>query len=194
MRRIHKALAAAALLGAWSALAQAPVESRHIGAIPNVVVEADDKADFAHYKTYAWMPITERPANFADHTRIMQTIEKELAKKGFSKDDKGTPDIFVGYSASTKKKVRGESYTQNPNRGPGDQRTLVDFKKVEEQTLSIEFRDGKSREPVFTGTLSEPLQRSDLVAYQLTDAVKKIIASYPPGQDEGAPPVPSPAP
>jgi hypothetical protein len=101
--------------------------------------------------------------------------------------------VFVGYSATTKKKVKGESYNQtSSSRGPTDVRTMVDFKKVEEQTLEIEFRDGKTREPVFTGSLSEPLQRTDLVAYQLIDAVKKILAAYPPEPD--ASPTPSPAP
>ncbi len=178
---------------AAAAQAQAPGETRRLVEPTKVEVEADAAADFARYKTYAWLPVSERPANFADHTRIMQTIESELAGKGFAKDASGKPDVFVGYSATTKKKVKGESYAQNSTaRGPSDVRTMVDFKRVEEQTIAIEIRDGKSREPVFTGTWREPLLRADDVALQLIGAVKKILAEYPPHPE--ASPEPKPAP
>ncbi len=171
------------------AAAQSTTQSRPIGASAKVEVDSDPKADFSAYKTYAWLPISERPANLADHTRIMQTVERELEAKGLAKDQDGAPNVFVGYSATSKKKMRGDPYTQNSStRGPSDVRTIVDFKRVEEETISIEFRDGKSRERVFLGTLREPLQRSDQVAYQFINAVKAILASYPPA------PAASPAP
>jgi len=174
---------------ALPAAGQSTTQSRPIGEATKVEVDSDPTADFSSYKTYAWLPITERPANLADHTRIMQTVERELEAKGLAKDEAGTPAVFVGYSATSKKKVRGDPYTQNSaTRGPSDVRTLVDIKRVEEQTISIEFRDGKSRERVFLGTLREPLQRSDLVAYQFINAVKAILATYPPA------PAASPAP
>lgn len=166
---------------ALPAAGQSTSESRPLGESPKVEVDADSTADFSTYKTYAWLPISERPANFADHIRIMQTVEHELEAKGLVKDQAGAPQVFVGYSATSKKKLRGDSYKQNSSsRGPSDVRTIVELRRVEEQTLSIEFRDGKSRERVFLGTRHEPLQRSDLVAYQLIDAVKAILASYPP--------------
>lgn len=181
MRIVRPLLVLAALALAGRASAQSAAEPRRIGESAKVEVEAVATADFAAYKTYAWLPVTERPANFADHTRIMQTIEGELAAKGFAKDAAGKPDVFVGYSATSKKKVKGESYAQNSSsRGPSDVRTMVDFKRVEEQTIVIELRDGKSREPVFTGTWRDALERSDAVALQLVGAVKKILAEYPP--------------
>ncbi len=174
---------------ALPAAAQSTTESRPIGEAVKVEVDADPKADFSIYRTYAWLPITERPTNLADHTRIMQTVERELEAKGLTKDQAGAPKAFVGYSATSKKKLRGDPYTQNSaTRGPSDVRTIVDFKRIEEQTISIEFRDGKTRERVFRGTLREPLQRADLVAYQFIDAVKAILANYPPA------PAASPAP
>ena len=174
---------------ALPAAAQSTTQSRPIGESAKVEVDSDPKADFSAYKTYAWLPISERPANLADHTRIMQTVERELEAKGLAKDQAGAPNVFVGYSATSKKKVRGDPYTQNSStRGPSDVRTIVDFKRVEEETISIEFRDGKSRERVFLGTLREPLQRSDQVAYQFINAVKAILATYPPA------PAASPAP
>jgi hypothetical protein len=191
MRSSLAVLAAVATTLAVPTRAQAPVESRRVGDVAKVEVEADGKADFTAYKSYAWLPATERPANFADHMRITQTIEKELAAKGIAKDESGKPDVFVGYSASTKKKVKGESYAQNSTaRGPSDVRTMVDFKRVEEQTVVIEFRDGKSRERVFSGTWRDALQRSDLVAYQLIDAVKAIFATYPPSPEPATAPAP----
>ena len=191
MRILKPLLAVAATTVALAAAAQAPVESRRVGELVKVEVVSDAAADFAAYKTYAWLPASERPANFADHMRIMQTMESELAAKGFAKDAVGKPDVFVSYSASTKKKVKGESYAQNSTyRGPSDVRTMVDFKRVEEQTIVVELRDGKTREPVFTGTWREPLQRADDVALQLVGAVKKILAEYPPKPE----PSPSPAP
>jgi hypothetical protein len=190
MRIVKPLLAVAATAVALAAAAQAPVESRRIGDSGKVEVEADAAASFAAYKTYAWLPATERPANFADHMRIMQTVESELAAKGFTKDAAGKPDVYVGYSASSKKKMKGESYAQNSvARGPSDVRTMVDFKRVEEQTIVVELRDGKTREPVFTGTWREPLQRADDVALQLIGAVKTILAEYPPKPE----PSPSPA-
>jgi hypothetical protein len=166
---------------ACPAAAQSTSESRPIGEAVKVEIDADPKTDFTAYKTYAWLSITERPANFADHTRIMQTVEHELEAKGLAKDEAGSPSVFVGYSATTKKKLHGDPYTQNSaTRGPSDVRTMVDFKRIDEETISIEFRDGKSRERVFLGTLREPRQRSDQVAYQFINAVKAILAAYPP--------------
>jgi Domain of unknown function (DUF4136) len=191
MRSLWPTLFVLSTLCAGSALAQAPGELRRIGDAAKVQVDSDPAVDFTAYKSYAWLPITERPASLADHTRIMQTIESELERKGIAKDTSGKPDVYVGYSASTKKKVKGDSYAQDSStRGPSDVRTVVEFKRVEEQTVVIEFRDGKTREPVFTGTRREPLQRSDLVAYQLVDAVKTILATYPPRPEPAASPAP----
>src|SRR6185295_15095459 len=127
MRIVQPLVALVATAVAAGAAAQAPQEPRRIGESAKVEVEAVAATNFAAYKTYAWLPVTERPANFADHTRIMQTIESELAAKGFTKDAVGKPDVFVGYSASSKKKVKGESYQNASSRGPGDVRTMVDF-------------------------------------------------------------------
>jgi len=71
----------------------------------------DPEAEFKGIKTYAWeLPKQEKTGNpIIDSTlldkRVRTAVDRELAKKGISKLESGSPDILVGYHAALKDKL-----------------------------------------------------------------------------------------
>src|SRR5437016_6271186 len=89
MRKLAFLTVAVFLLGASAAVAQ------------DVRYDFDKDKDFSKYKTYKWVAI--KGADLPDDLtskKIVSAIDAELAKKGLTKTDGDTADLFVGYQTA----------------------------------------------------------------------------------------------
>ena len=61
----------------------------------------DKSAPFASYKTYRWVQIkgAQQLNNLAE-TQVKAAVDAELAKKGLTKSDSETADLYIGYQAA----------------------------------------------------------------------------------------------
>jgi len=66
-----------------------------------VTYNAAPGADFSKFETYKWVRIdgAEYPDQIPDG-QIKQSIDSQLAAKGFTKTDSDTADLYVGYQVS----------------------------------------------------------------------------------------------
>jgi hypothetical protein len=102
--RTSNGLAAAGL-----ALAMLAVGS--LAAAQDVTYNAMPGTDFAKYKTYKWVAIADsiHPDQIVD-AQIKQSLDAQLATKGFTKTDADTADMYVGYQVSVNQEKQWNAY------------------------------------------------------------------------------------
>ena len=68
-------------------------------------------ADFSKFKTYKWVKIegAEYPDQILDQ-QIKQSIDSQLAAKGFTKTDSDTAYLYVGYQVSISQEKQWNAY------------------------------------------------------------------------------------
>ena len=96
------------MLAAGSAIAQ------------DVRYNFDKDTDFSKLKTYKWVAIKDAPAvdNLRDK-QIKDAVDAELAKKGLTRTDADTADLYIGYQAGIGKETQFNSYNTDWGYGPG---------------------------------------------------------------------------
>jgi Domain of unknown function (DUF4136) len=77
-------------------------------AAQDVQYNFDQSADFSKFKTYKWVSI-KNAAQIDGLTakQITQTIDGELAKKGLTKTDADSADLYIGYQTAIEESVEG---------------------------------------------------------------------------------------
>jgi hypothetical protein len=178
-------LAILALLAAASA-AEPPASPE-----TRVKVDYDKKVDFKKYRTFEWVPFQEPVSNPANHLRITRAVERELLARGLARAEPGgTADVFVHYDAKVeKKRLRTTSGPSEPTwQTTPDQKWTVSIEltKAEVGTLALELWDGQDRRVVWRAQESEVLRSPDQTEEQINEAVKRLLAAYPPAP-EGRP-------
>jgi len=101
-------LSALLLLGAGSASAQ------------DVRYNFDKSASFANFKTYRWVTMKDaaKVSDLVDK-QIKEVVDAELAKKGLTKSDSETADLYVGYQAGVQKEKEYTQFNSGWGYGPG---------------------------------------------------------------------------
>jgi len=154
-----------------------------------VKVDYDKKTDFKKYRTFEWVPFQEPVPNPANHVRFTRAVERELAARGLAKADPGgTADVYVHYEAKVeKKRLRTTSGpTASTWQTTPDQKWTVNIEltKAEIGTLTLELWDGQARSVVWRAQGSEMVKSPDQTEEQINEAVKKLLAGYPPEPEE----------
>jgi len=159
-----------------------------------VTSDYDRTADFSKYKTYSFSPqSSELQVNDLNKRRILGEIETQLAAKGFSKAEVGDIIVDVRVSAQERKEATatttGNGYGMYGGwrYGGGFQTTSVNVQTYVDGTLIISFIDSQKKELVWQGTGVKELD-TDATAEKreqnITNAIKGILAKYPPGADK----------
>ena len=80
----------------------------------------DQKTDFAKFKTYKWVTITdgEQPDELTAKM-IAQAIEGQLTAKGLTKVVNGDADLLVGYQVAVNKEKQVTTFGTGYGYGPG---------------------------------------------------------------------------
>jgi len=145
----------------------------------------DKNASFATLKTFAWYqgPEFKYPhggsvvdGRFVDE-HIRKDVEAELGKKGYRKEDGGSPDFFVSYSASADGIVDQDVYGVYTWWSP----TIYVATAYDRlATLTLDVRD-RSKKLVWRGAVSRTGgQNPEKVGEAIEKAVSLLLTNFPP--------------
>lgn len=152
----------------------------------------DAQADFSKYKTYKWVEIKggDKPDDLTNR-QIRASFEAELAKKGLSKVETDSADLFVGYQTAmnTEKEVTsfdtGWGYGPGWRGGYGTGMTTSTTSTLYVGSLALDMYDSSKKQLVWRGVATktlDPKAKPDKREKNLTKAVAKLLKNYPPKQ------------
>jgi hypothetical protein len=172
--RTSNGLAAAGL-----ALAMLAVGS--LAAAQDVTYNAMPGTDFAKYKTYKWVAIADsiHPDQIVD-AQIKQSLDAQLATKGFTKTDADTADMYVGYQVSVNQEKQWNAYGGGIGfRGMGTATSST----LSIGTLGFDVYDAKAKQLIWRGAATKTLDAKpspDKRQKNLDKAVEKLLKDFPP--------------
>jgi hypothetical protein len=145
----------------------------------------DEKADFAKYRTYRFLPPDEKTSNHPlvrgtlMTKRVYASVQKHGPARGLEFKETGDVDLLVAYHALIEDKVDVISYDYRYGaRWAGDG---VDTYEYQEGTLTIDFIDARSKEMVWRGwAVGVVRNQPDKAAERIDAAVAEILQRYPP--------------
>src|SRR6478736_1578730 len=80
----------------------------------------DKSAPFASFKTYKWVQIKgAQQLNTLAESQVKAAVDAELAKKGLTKSDADTADLYIGYQAAVGQEKEYTSFDTGWGYGPG---------------------------------------------------------------------------
>ncbi len=160
----------------------------------------DSNADCSKFKTYKWVPIknaankdTAQVDDLLDK-QIKDAVDAELGKKGLTKTDADTADLYVGYLVGIGTEIQFSSYNTGWGYGPGwtgggwyrgDGGTITgpNYYGVYEGQLAVDMNDSENHALVWRGLASkavDPEAKPDKQQKNLAKAVAKLLKNYPP--------------
>ncbi len=151
-------------------------------AAQNVNYDYDRHANFAAYRTYAWVRGTTLAADDLNHARIVAAVDRQLAAKGLAQEDSaGNPDVQVLYLVGLRQDLEFNGYDNRlavPDGGPSWARV----EPVPVGTLAVEVIDAKSHALVWRAAATKDLdlgQSPERWESNLNKAVEKMFKHYP---------------
>jgi Domain of unknown function (DUF4136) len=138
-----------------------------------------NKADFAHFKTYAWASshsVADEPLNQS----IISSIDGQLSAKGLTKVSPGeNPDVLVSYGVVFDRDIRGMGFRdglRNLRWRSGSHDVLMGM-------LVVNLVDSGTRVMVWRGMASGKVDANaspEKHDKKIHEVVQKIFRSYPP--------------
>lgn len=156
----------------------------------------DKNTDFSKFKTYKW--VTLQDAAKLDDLRekqIKSAVDAELAKKGLTKVEDDSADLYVGYQAGIGQEKEFTSYATDWGYGGGWYRggwygPTGGMSTVTGQTstiykgqLALDLYDSAHHDLVWRGVASktiDPKAKPDKQEKNLQKTVAKLLKNYPP--------------
>jgi len=172
------------LLVASSALAQ------------DVRYNYDKSANFAGFKTYKWVVIkgASQLSDLPDR-QVKAAVDAELAKKGLSKTDGETADLYIGYQAGVGQEKEYTSFDTGWGYGPGwhgagwygggGGMTTGTTSTIYVGQLALDMYSTAPKTLVFRTVASKTLDteaKPEKQQKNLTKAVTKMLKNYPPAE------------
>jgi hypothetical protein len=150
--------------------------------------------DFSKFKTYKWVDIKGADhANQLVQKQITDTIEAELAKKGLTKTDSDSADLYIGYQTAVGTEKQFTSYNTGWGYGPGwgggwyggmgSTMTTGSTTTIYVGQLGLDMYESEKKDLVWRGTASktlDPKAKPEKQQKNLTKAVAKLLKNYPP--------------
>jgi hypothetical protein len=172
------------LLGAGSALAQ------------DVRYDFDRDKDFLKFKTYKWVTIKGADQTDALTAKLItNAVDSELAKKGLTKTDLDSADLYIGFQTAVGSEKQFTAYNTGWGYGPGwgygwygyggmaTTTTYASTSTVYIGQLDLSMYDSSNKELVWRGTASktlDPKSKPDKKEKNINKAVAKLLKNYPP--------------
>jgi hypothetical protein len=154
----------------------------------------DKNTDFAKFKTYKWVEIKQSPqVDQLKDKQIKESVDAELAKKGLTKVDADTADLYVAYQTAVGTEKQFTSYNSGWDYGPGWYRggwygggggmTTGQTSTIYTGQLAVDMYDSKNHDLVWRGVVSktlDPEAKPDKQQKNLNKAVAKLLKNFPP--------------
>ncbi|MGW8268007.1 MAG: DUF4136 domain-containing protein [Longimicrobiales bacterium] len=157
--------------------------------------EFDPDADYPSYRTFDWMPTESRRVDLRARDpmveqRIRDAIQREMEAKGLRKVDSADPDVRIGYLLVLDEGVDSQTVYERADpdwryRTYGPTTTTTRSQMLTVGTLVIDVFDSARKESVWRGIAEGQVreeQDPEKRRTRINDAVKKILADYPPGR------------
>lgn len=145
----------------------------------------DDNADFAAYKTFAWMspPSGQTQVSSLIMNRIQDAVIMEMKAKGYVEDEQN-PDVYVSSIVMLEEKVNVSSTSYGYGYGygywGGYGAHSVDVYHYHEGTLLLDVIDAKANQLVWRGSGSKVVDQGSGTPEKTRAAIQKILSRYPP--------------
>jgi len=164
---------------------------------PRVMTDFDDSVDFSAYQRFAWFdeptllvaPMAE-PLNPLLEGRIKSSFETKMAARGIERAEAAADaDLLVRFTIGARDALRIDSFDYGtwctgPAYGHASCRggREVRARSYTEGQLAIDLFDAKSGAPVWHGTSTDTIRRSDRENQQsmVDRMVDAIMSRYPP--------------
>jgi Domain of unknown function (DUF4136) len=141
--------------------------------------------DFSKFKTYKWVKIegTENPDQILDG-QIKQSIDSQLAAKGFTKTDSDKADLFVGYQVSISQEKQWNAYGGGGVgwRMGGGMATATSS-TIQVGTLGFDVYDQAGKQLIWRGAATktlDPPKDPEKRQKNLDKGVAKLLKNFPP--------------
>lgn len=153
----------------------------------------DKTATFSMFRTYKWVEIKDanKLSDLADR-QIKDTVDAELAKKGLTKSDADTADLYIGYQTALSTEKEYTSFDSGWGYGPGwyggwygggGGITTGQTSTIYVGQLALDMYNSKAKQLVWRGAASktlDPKAKPEKQQKNLTKAVAKLLKNYPP--------------
>jgi hypothetical protein len=155
----------------------------------------DKTANFPAFKTYKWVVIKDAAQlNSIADKQVKDTVDAELAKKGLTRTDNDTADLYVGYQAAINTEKEYTSFDSGWGYGPGwygagwyggggGGITTGSTSTIYVGQLALDMYSPTSKALVWRGVASktlDPKAKPEKQQKNLTKAVAKMLKNYPP--------------
>jgi hypothetical protein len=154
----------------------------------------DKEANFASFKTYKWVRIkdAQQLTELADR-QVKAAVDAELAKKGLTKSESDTADLYIGYQAAVGQEKEYTSFDTGWGYGPGwygggwygggGGMTTGQTSTIYIGQLALDMYASSPHTLVWRGAASktlDPKAKPEKQEKNLTKAVAKLLKNYPP--------------
>jgi hypothetical protein len=142
--------------------------------------------DFSKFHTYKWVAIegAQHPNQIVDQ-QIKQAVDAEMAKKGFTKTDGDTADLFVGYQVAVDQEKQWNAYNMGGGWGWGGGMATATSSTINVGTLVLDMYDPSVKQLIWTGKATKtinPSKNPEKNQGQLDKAAEKLLKDFPPKQ------------
>lgn len=160
-----------------------------IAALPSTVSAQDVRTnampgtDFSKFKTYRWVTIegAKYPNQILD-AQIKQSIDQQMAAKGFTKTDSENADLDLAYQVSVSQQQQWNAYGTGGIRWGGGMATATQT-TIDTGTLVLDMYNASAKQLVWQGTATKtinPGNNQDKIQKNLNNAMQKLLKNFPP--------------
>ena len=154
----------------------------------------DKQANFASYKTYKWVTIkgATQLSDLADK-QVKAAVDAELSKKGLTKSDSDSADLYIGYQAGVGTEKQYTSFDTGWGYGPGwgggwyggggGGMSTGTTSTIYIGQLALDMYASSPKNLVWRGNASktiDPKAKPEKQEKNLNKAVAKMLKNYPP--------------
>ena len=139
--------------------------------------------NFSNYHTYKWVMIEggAHPNQIVD-AQIKQSVDSQLATKGFTKTDGEKADLLVGYQIAVNQEKQWNGYGMGGGLRWGGMATATSS-TINIGTMVLDFYDPASKQLVWTGRATktlDPSKSQEKNQKNLDKAMTKLLKNFPP--------------
>jgi len=153
----------------------------------------DKQANFSGFKTYKWVTIkgATQLSDLVDK-QVKAAVDAELSKKGLSKSESDTADLYIGYQAAVGQEKEYTSFDTGWGYGPGwgggwygggGGMTTGTTSTIYIGQLALDMYASGPKSLVWRGNASktlDPKAKPEKQQKNLEKAVTKLLKNYPP--------------
>lgn len=138
--------------------------------------------NFAKYHTYKWVSIEggAHPNQIMDQ-EIKQSIDTQMASKGFTKTDADNADLYLGYQVAVDQEKQWNAFGMG--RGFGGGMGQATSSTISNGTLVLDMYDQATKQLVWQGRATKTLNPSsnqEKNEKNLNNAMAKLLKKFPP--------------